>query len=232
MNVSAIVIDFSDMGKFLPWFFEGAKMTLMLSLVTVIFGTAIGFVFSLFKRSKIRPLHWVAYCYTQLIRGTPLLLQVYFIVYGLDAIGIKIPSIPGWSDSRVFIGCCLAMAINSGAYVCEIFRSGLNAVDKGQSEAARSLGLNSKLTMRYVVFPQAVRVILPSLGNEFITMIKESSIVSVVGIWDLMYTTNLVKGTTFRMFEPLIMCALVYLILTTVLTSALGLLERRMNKNA
>lgn len=237
ITLANININFSGMWEYLPWFWEGTLMTLFLSLVTVIFGTGIGFLFSLLKRSqfvifKIKIGQVIANLYTQIIRGTPLLLQVYIILYGLPAIGVKIPSIPGWDDSRVFIGCALALAINSGAYVCEIFRSGLNAVDKGQSEAARSLGLNSKQTMRFVVFPQAMRVVLPALGNEFITMIKESSIVSVVGLFDIMYTMNIIKGATLKVFEPLIISAVIYLLVTTVLTTILGQIERKMNKDA
>lgn len=231
---TSINMDFSSMTKYMPMFMEGILMTLALSLATVILGTLIGFIMSLLKRSQfnilgIKPLNILATIYTQVIRGTPVLLQVYLIVYGLPGIGIQLPKIAGWEDSRVFIGCVAALAINSGAYVCEIFRSGLAAIDKGQSEAGRSLGLSSKQTMRYIIVPQAIKVILPALGNELIMMIKESSIVSVVGLFDIMYTHNIVKGATLRTFEPLIIAGVIYLILTTILTTSLGLLERRLN---
>ncbi|SHH60006.1 polar amino acid transport system permease protein [Clostridium collagenovorans DSM 3089] len=231
---TSINMDFSSMTKYMPMFMEGILMTLALSLATVILGTLIGFIMSLLKRSQfniwgIKPLNILATIYTQVIRGTPMLLQVYLIVYGLPGIGVQLPKIAGWEDSRVFIGCVAALAINSGAYVCEIFRSGLAAIDKGQSEAGRSLGLSSKQTMRYIIVPQAIKVILPALGNELIMMIKESSIVSVVGLFDIMYTHNIVKGATLRTFEPLIIAGVIYLILTTILTTSLGLLERRLN---
>lgn len=231
---TSINMDFSSMTKYMPMFMEGILMTLALSLATVILGTLIGFIMSLLKRSQfniwgIKPLNILATIYTQVIRGTPVLLQVYLIVYGLPGIGVQLPKIAGWEDSRVFIGCVAALAINSGAYVCEIFRSGLAAIDKGQTEAGRSLGLSSKQTMRYIIVPQAIKVILPALGNELIMMIKESSIVSVVGLFDIMYTHNIVKGATLRTFEPLIIAGVIYLILTTILTTSLGLLERRLN---
>lgn len=231
---TSINMDFSSMTKYMSMFMEGVLMTLALSLATVVLGTLIGFIMSLLKRSQfniwgIKPLNILATIYTQVIRGTPVLLQVYLIVYGLPGIGVQLPKIAGWEDSRVFIGCVAALAINSGAYVCEIFRSGLAAIDKGQSEAGRSLGLSSKQTMRYIIVPQAIKVILPALGNELIMMIKESSIVSVVGLFDIMYTHNIVKGATLRTFEPLIIAGVIYLILTTILTTSLGLLERRLN---
>ena len=130
------------------------------------------------------------------------------------------------------IGAVIALAINSGAYTCEIFRSGLNSVDHGQIEAARSLGLTSRQAMFYVVIPQAIKTILPALGNEFITMIKESSMVSVIGVGDVMYQQKIVQGATYRVFEPLIMIAIIYLVLTTVLTTILGFFERRLNTDA
>lgn len=236
MNNMALVIkiDFGSMWKYMPMFMQGVWMTLALSLTTVTLGTLIGFIMSLLKRAElkmlgIRPLNLLATLYTQIIRGTPVLLQVYLIVYGLPGIGVQLPRIPGWEDSRVFIGCVIALAINSGAYVCEIFRSGIVAIDKGQAEAARSLGLTKRQTMRYVIMPQALKVILPALGNEFIMMIKESSIVSVVGLFDIMYTHNIVKGATLRTFEPLIIAGGIYFILTTILTTGLSFLEKTLN---
>ena len=140
----------------------------MFDLTTVILGTLIGFIMYLLKRAEfkllgIKPLNILSMIYTQILRGTPVLLQVYLIVYGLPRIGVQLPWIPGWEDSRVFIGCVIALAINSGAYMCEIFRSGIAAIDKGQNEAARSLGLNKRQAMRYVVMPQAIKVIFPLL---------------------------------------------------------------------
>ena len=120
------------------------------------------------------------------------------------------------------------MAINSGAYICELLRGGLDSIDKGQMEAGRSLGFSNLETMRYIIVPQAIRVVLPGLCNEFIMMIKESSIVSVVGVFDIMYTSNIVKASTYSVFEPLIIIAIIYFALTSVLTTIMSLIERKL----
>lgn len=229
--IGAVRIDMSSMIPYLSWFLEGALMTLWVSLLTVVFGSLIGFIATLAKRSRFKVLNWIATAYTQVIRGTPILLQLYIITLGLPSLGINIPDLFG-PRSGLLIGAVIALAINSGAYTCEIFRSGLNSVDNGQVEAARSLGLTSRQTMFYVIIPQAIKTILPALGNEFITMIKESSMVSVIGVGDVMYQQKIVQGATYRQFEPLIVIAIIYFIMTTVLTTILGFFERRLNRNA
>lgn len=229
--IGAVRIDMSSMIPYLSWFLEGALMTLWVSLLTVVFGSLIGFIATLAKRSRFKVLNWIATAYTQVIRGTPILLQLYIITLGLPSLGISIPDVFG-PRSGLLIGAVIALAINSGAYTCEIFRSGLNSVDNGQVEAARSLGLTSRQTMFYVIIPQAIKTILPALGNEFITMIKESSMVSVIGVGDVMYQQKIVQGATYRQFEPLIVIAIIYFVMTTVLTTILGFFERRLNRNA
>lgn len=232
MNIltTGINIDMSSMLPYMDLFFKGALLTLVLSLVTVLLGSLIGFLATLLRRSRCKILPRIAKLYVQVIRGTPILIQLMLIRYGLPEIGIHIPNLFG-IDAKI-IACILALAINSGAYVCEIFRSGLDSVDKGQVEAARSLGLSSKQAMKFVIFPQAIKTILPALGNEYITMIKESSIISYFGVFDLTYTQTIVKSLTYRTFEPLIMIAIFYFVLTTLLTTILGYFERRMNRNA
>lgn len=229
--IGAVRIDMSSMIPYLSWFLDGALMTLWVSLLTVVFGSLIGFIATLAKRSRFKVFNWVASAYTQVIRGTPILLQLYIITVGLPSLGINIPDLFG-PRSGLLIGAVIALAINSGAYTCEIFRSGLNSVDNGQVEAARSLGLTSRQTMFYVIIPQAIKTILPALGNEFITMIKESSMVSVIGVGDVMYQQKIVQGATYRQFEPLIVIAIIYFVMTTVLTTILGFFERRLNRNA
>ncbi len=231
MHICAIKIDMSSMVPYLSWFLDGALLTIGISFVTVILGCLFGFIATLAKRSRFKIFNWLATAYTQVIRGTPILLQVYLWTLGFPQIGIKIPDLLG-ARSGLMITVVIALAINSGAYVCEIFRSGLNAVDVGQNEAARSLGLNAHQTMRYVILPQAIKTILPALGNEFIMMIKESSMVSVVGVADVMYQQKIIQGATYRVLEPLIIIGIIYFILTTLLTSLLHLLERRLNKDA
>ncbi|HHV41824.1 MAG TPA: amino acid ABC transporter permease [Clostridiaceae bacterium] len=229
---ASIVIDFSRMVKWIPTFMEGVGVTIVLSLVTVALGSILGLVVTLIRRSRFTALSMLAKFYTLFIRGTPLLAQLYIWLYGLPIIGIVIPPLPINSSvfgTREFSTAVIALGINSSAYVAEILRGGLDAIDKGQSEAARSLGLSSRQTMQHIVIPQAIRVILPGLGNEFIQMIKESSIVSTVGIFDVMYTSNIVKAGNYLVFEPLIVIALIYLILTSVLTFLQRQLERKLN---
>lgn len=232
MLLGAITINLETMIPYWSWFLDGAITTVLLSLVTVISGTIIGFVLTLMKRSSFKPLNFLGNLYTTVIRGTPVLLQLVIIVFGLPSIGLKIPDILGIARSGTYLAAVLALSINSGAYICEIFRAGLNSVDVGQSEAARSLGLSSQQTMRKIIVPQAVKTILPSLVNEFIMMIKETSLVSTLGIADLMYTRNTIQGATYRIFEPLIVIAIIYLVLTMMLTSVSGVIERKLNKDA
>ena len=228
----AITLDFSSMMPYMSQFFQGTLMTLEISVITVFFGCILGFIATLGKRSRFKVFNILASVYTQVIRGTPILLQLFLIRYGLPQIGLATPAIPGLDPDGKLTACIIALAINSGAYVCEIFRSGLDSVDKGQSEAARSLGLNSKQTMRFVILPQAIKTILPTLGNEFIMMIKESSLVSTLGVFDVMYTQKIVTAITYKQLEPLIVIALIYLVITVVLTWLLGILERKLNKDA
>ena len=227
-----IVIDFGKMTKWIPTFIDGTIVTIVLSLMTVFFGSIIGLLATLLQQSPNKLLKGIAATYTQVIRGTPLLIQLYFWLYGLPLIGITIPAMPFLGDiygSREFLTAIVALSINSGAYICELLRGGLDAIDKGQMEAGRSLGLSRRQTMRSVIIPQAIRVILPGLGNEFIAMIKESSIVSVVGIFDVMYTTTIVKASTYSIFEPLIIVAIIYFFLTFTLTALMKQLEKRLS---
>lgn len=226
-------MNFSFLTKYWRFYIEGAKNTLLLALFAVVLGTTIGLFLSLLKTSRYKPLRIVASAYIEFIRGTPLLVQLFIVYYGLQTIGLRFPDIPlmnkilgiNFSD---FMSGVITLGINSGAYVGEIFRAGIQAVDKGQTEAGRSLGLSGWMTMRYIVIPQAIRNILPALGNEFIVVIKESSIVSIIGIADLMYKADTVRGNTFLPFEPLIIAALMYFMMTFPLSKLMGALEKRM----
>ena len=210
-------------------FFKGLLMTLFLSFASVLLGIIIGFLITLGRMSKNKILSYSAKFYTDFIRGTPILVQVFLFYFGLPQIGIPIPEIPGIPGSREVITGIVAISLNSSAYISEIYRSGLQSIDKGQIEAARSLGLSSSKTMRFVTVPQAVRRILPALFNEFITVTKESSIVSIVGLRDLMYVSSLVKAATYSAFESLIVIAVIYFILTSILTKILSVMERKLN---
>ena len=222
-------MDFSFMSRYGFFFIEGAKNTIILAALTVLFGFIIGILLALMRLAKNPVLKAVSAAYIEFIRGTPLLVQVYLIVYGLPSLGIVIPDFPLLGDDFPrFIGAVVALSINSGAYVAEIIRAGIQAVDKGQMEAARSLGMPHWLAMRHIILPQAFKNILPALGNEFIVVIKESSIVSVIGIGEIMFKANAIRGKTFLAFEPLIVAALIYFTLTFSLSKLLGVAERRM----
>ncbi|HKL87082.1 MAG TPA: amino acid ABC transporter permease [Treponemataceae bacterium] len=226
-------MNFHFLTKYWSYYLIGAKNTILLALLAVVIGVLIGMILAIFRVGKNRPLQFLATAYVEFIRGTPLLVQLFIIYYGLQAIGIRFPDIPFLSkilgiNFADFMAGVITMGINSGAYVCEIFRSGIQSIDKGQSEAARSLGLSYPKTLLYIVIPQAIRNVLPTLGNEFVVVIKESSIVSIIGIADLMYKANTVRGNTFQPFEPLLVVALVYFILTFPLSKLLARIERRM----
>ncbi|WNF89994.1 amino acid ABC transporter permease [Vagococcus fluvialis] len=232
MFLLGVAMDFGKMIKWIPTFIDGMIVTVVLSLMTVFLGSILGLVATFLQQSQKKSLKAVANIYTQIIRGTPLLVQLYIWLYGLPLIGISLPILPFLGDvygSREFFTAVVALSINSGAYICELLRGGLESIGKGQMEAGRSLGLSRKETMKSVIIPQAIRVVLPGLGNEFIAMIKESSIVSVVGIFDVMYTSNIVKAATYSIFEPLIIVAIIYFFLTYSLTGIMKQLEKRLS---
>ena len=212
-------MDFSFLSKYYMFFINGAKTTVFLSLFTVLLGVVFGTLLALMRLSKSKILKFISSSYIEIVRGTPLLLQLYIVYYGLPVIGVELPS---------FIAGIVSLSLNSAAYVAEIVRAGIQAVDKGQMEAARSLGMSHSMAMKHIIVPQAIKNILPALGNEFIVVIKESSIVSIIGIKDLMYNADTVKGNTFQPFEPLIAAAVIYFILTFTLSKLLGVAERRM----
>lgn len=235
MIYSAINIDFSKIWQWMPTFLDGTIVTIVLSLTTVLLGSLIGLFVVMMKISENKVLKGIANLYTNIIRGTPMLLQLFLWLYGLPMIGITFSGIGflgGTYGSREFITAVVALGINSGAYISEVLRGGLEAVDKGQVEAGRALGLSKSETMSSIIIPQAIRTVLPGLGNEFITMIKESSIVSTVGVFDVMYTSNIVKASTYSIFEPLIVVGVIYFILTYSLSYLMKKLEKRLNTYA
>lgn len=208
-------MNFSFLPNYYKFFISGTGYTLLLSALTVVFGLLGGLALALMKTSNNKILKAIAVSYIEFIRGTPLLIQLYIVYYGI-------------MDIPMLAAGVVAMSINSSAYIAEIIRAGINAVDKGQTEAARSLGLTKWLTFKEIIIPQAMKNILPALGNEFIVLIKESAIVSVIGIHDLMYNTDTVRGITFIAFEPLVIAALIYFVLTFTLSKVLGKIERRL----
>lgn len=205
----------------LPVFMQGAVVTVQLAAWTVAGGSLLGIVVALLRLSRVRILRAISGAYVEFLRGTPLLVQVLIFYYGLPQLGVRLP--------RMTAG-ILALIINSGAYMAEIVRSGIQAIDAGQDEAARSLGMTSMQTMLYVILPQALKNILPAVGNEFVVIIKESSILYTIGIYELTYQANKLASTNFRYLETLTISALIYFVLTFTTSRVLGMLERRMQR--
>ena len=214
--------------KYHKFFLEGCKNTLILALFSVLIGTLGGTLLSLCRMSKLKPLKYIAVAIVEFVRGTPLMVQLMFIFYGLPMIGVTFPDISFIPNFSRFMAGVVAMSLNSSAYVSEIIRSGIQAVDPGQMEAARSIGFTYGESMRKVILPQAVKNILPALGNEFVTVIKESSIVSVIGIADLMFRTNDVIAVTYRSLQALLIAALLYFVMTFITGRLVSLAERKM----
>lgn len=218
-------IEFGPVFEFLPSFGKGILVTLGFALFTIVVGTILGFFLFLLRNSKIKVLSYFAKAYISLIRGTPLLIQLFLFAYSLPNI------IPGFNLGENISG-LLALALNSSAYVAEIIRSGVQAVDEGQMEAAQALGFSRRYAMWHIIFPQAIKNVIPSLGNEFVTIVKESSIVSVIGIYDITRVADLVKASTLRVFEAILFAALLYFVITSSLTFLIQKLENRMMKYA
>ncbi len=212
---------FTIIERFPGLFLKGAAYTLLLSLITVFLGTVLGSLVALLRRSKIAPFRWFAIAYTEIIRGTPLLLQLYIFAFLLPAL------VPALKNAN-FFNVTVALVLNSAGYVSEVIRAGIQAVDNGQTEAARSLGLGSRQTMTHIVFPQAIKNILPALCNEFVTIIKETSLAATFFVGDLMTAYNNIKGIMFLVLEPLIVIGIIYFILTFTLSKAVAVLERRL----
>ncbi len=208
---------------------KGAPVTLSVSAVAVIAGLVLGLVVAICKRSKFKVLRGIATVYVDILRGTPLLVQVLILAYGVPQIISAIFDVQFNWGNFIWVG-FIACGINSSAYMAEIIRSGLQAIDKGQTEAARSLGLSNFQTMRYIIIPQAFKIIVPAMGNEFITLIKETSILSVVGIRDITRMGTLWASQSFLSFQAYIGVAIVYLFMTLTLSRVVAYIERRMGQ--
>ena len=217
--------------KYMDMFLEGLVCTVSLSAMTVLFGFMLALVLALMRMAKFKPLNWVAATYVEIFRATPLLVQL-FIVYHVLLAGLDLPTwkIFGFIRFERFIPGVIALSLNSGAYLSEIIRSGIQSIDGGQTEAARSLGMTPWQNMQYIVLPQAIKNILPAIANEFVTIIKESSICYTIGVQEIMSAVANVKGATFSIGEPLIIAACVYFCLTFPTSKVIAYFERRMSR--
>lgn len=211
--------DQSFFEEYYPYYLSGTGYTILLAIVGVIFGIILGTIFALMKLSSIKILRALASIYIEYVRGTPLLVQIFIVYFGTGILGL---------DLSRFVAGCIALSLNSAAYVAEIIRAGINGVNKGQMEAARSLGMDRTKAMRYIIFPQAIKNISPALGNEFVTVIKESSVISVIGVSELIFQAGNVQGASFKPFLPYLIVSLIYFVLTFTLSRLLGVAERRM----
>jgi glutamine transport system permease protein len=209
-----------------PFLVQGAKITLEFTVVSVFFGMILGLIFALGKLAQNRPIKYLASAYVDFFRGTPLLIQIFLIYFGVPQLfTFTLP------DNYQYIAGAIALSLNCGAYTAEIFRSGIQSIDYGQTEAARSLGMSHFQSMRYIILPQAFKVVVPPLGNEFIAMLKDSSLLAIIAIEELMYTGKIIVGRTFQPMPVYLMVALVYLVMTMVLSTLVNYTEKRLGKS-
>ncbi|MFT8322454.1 MAG: amino acid ABC transporter permease [Bacillus sp. (in: firmicutes)] len=207
----------------LPFLLQGITVTLKIVFIAGILGFVLGIILSVLKISKLPLLSWIADVYTSIFRGTPLVLQLMLIYYGTPQItGIEIaPS----------VAAILSFGLNSAAYISEIIRAGILAVDKGQNEAAMALGVSKKQAMFDLILPQALKNIFPALINEAVSLTKESAIVTVIGVTDIMRRAYIMGGEQYSYLEPLILAGIIYYILVMLLTMLAKVLERRMRRS-
>lgn len=216
-------LDFSAITPSIPYILKGLEVTLKIVAASAVIGFILGTLLALCKIARIRVLNIAADIYTSIFRGTPLVLQLMIIYFGVpQMMGYEIPA---------FLAAVLAFSLNSGAYMSEVIRAGIQAVDKGQTEAAMALGIPYSKMMRNIIFPQALKNILPALVNEFATLTKESAVVTVIGATDLMRRAYIVGGETFKYLEPLLFVGLIYYILVIILTLVGKAIEGRMKKS-
>lgn len=212
------MIDLSLIVISLPSLLKGALVTLQIASLAAILGLVVGTALSFAEQSKITALRFFAVGYITVFRGTPMLVQILFVYYVLPEFHINLPP---------FLAASVAMGLNSGAYISQAIRSGINAVCKGQIDAAQTLGLSPLKTLRFIVLPQAFQVTLPSLCNELVTLIKDSSLASIIGVLELSKEASIIRSRTYDAFSILLASALIYLILTTFVSYFVKKLEKK-----
>ncbi|WP_294182967.1 amino acid ABC transporter permease [uncultured Clostridium sp.] len=203
----------------LPVLLKGSVMTMELTVITLILGTFLGILLALLKLSKNIVLKSLSGFYTWVFRGTPLLLQLFFFYYGLPFVGIELTP---------FSAAILGLSLNCGAYMAEIIRGGIQSVNKGQFEAAKALGFSYGETMRKIILPQTWKLIIPPVGNEFISILKDTSLVSTIAMVELMRSAQQIYASSFDPISVFLTAAVLYLIMTTVFTTVFGIFERKL----
>ena len=243
--------------RYAELFKEGLIVTVLLAFFTVIFGFILGIILAIMRMSDVHPLRFLGYTkdgkirdnrflqtlskfnpvsliatvYVEVIRSTPVIVQIMLIYHGIFGL-IELPSITffGFLRFERFFPGVVALGINSGAYLCEIIRSGIQSIDGGQMEAARSLGMTKTQTMQHIILPQAIKNILPAIANEFVVIIKESSICYTIGVQDLMFAVTAVQGANYIVMEPLLVATAVYFCLCFPTSKLIAYFERRMSR--
>lgn len=211
-------IDFIE--NILPVLLKGSVMTVELTVITIILGSMLGILLALLRLSHNLVLKNVSNFYTWIFRGTPLLLQLFFFYYGLPFAGIELTP---------FTAAVIGLALNCGAYMAEIIRGGIQSIDKGQFEAAKALGFSYTQTMRRIILPQTFKVIIPPVGNEFISILKDTSLVSTIAMVELMRSAQQIYATSFDPISVFLTAAVLYLIMTTVFTTVFGMIEKKLS---
>ncbi|SEP76887.1 L-cystine ABC transporter membrane protein /Diaminopimelate ABC transporter membrane protein [Faunimonas pinastri] len=206
-----------------PFLLKGAIYTVGLSIGGMVFGLLIGFALALMRLSRVWPLIWIARIYVSFIRGTPLLVQLFLIYYGLPAFGVRLDPI-----SSALIG----FSLNMGAYTSEILRAAIGSIDRGQWEAAYSIGMTSAQAMRRIVLPQAARVALPPLGNSFISLVKDTSLAATIQVPELFREAQLITARTFQVFTMYLSAAFLYWVLSSLLAWVQSALEARAGRHS
>lgn len=224
-------MNFDFLPKYLPYFNDGMLVTILISAFVVLIGTLLGIVTALGKLSKVAPVRWLANIYIELFRGTPMLVQIMlgFALLGNSSFPTFQVGILQQDLGRLLPG-ILVLALNSGAYMAEIVRAGIEAVPAGQREAAYSLGIRPTQTMLTVILPQAIRNILPAVGNEFVTIIKDSSLLYTIGVMEVFNGAQTVVNLTYQTISPMLFVAFYYFVVTFVVSRLLSLLEKKFGK--
>jgi aspartate/glutamate/glutamine transport system permease protein len=216
------MIDFSILVDNLDTYLEGFKNTIFASLIGLVGSFIIGVIVAVMRIAPIKPLNWIGTAYVEFIRNIPLLIIAFFFYVGLPAVGVTLTG---------FVAGTIALSIYTASFIAEAIRAGIQSVPKGQMEAARSSGLTYIQAMRTIILPQAIKIVIPPIGNQFINLVKNSSILGIIAGLDLMYFGDIVSSTTFVTFDVYIFVALFYLVLTIPLSFGVGYLEKRLARS-
>lgn len=217
-----MLLDFGMMGKYMPYLFRSLQVTLQLTAASLLLGILLAIPLSLIKLSRFRVVRAVGTFYTSIFRGVPLLVQIFIVYFGLPQFGLTMDA---------FQAGCVTFALNSAAYISESLRGGIMAVDAGQREAAMALGISYGKTMKDIIFPQAIKSVMPSLVNEFIGLLKNTTLISTIGLVDVLRAAQMIVSDTFRAFEPLLTAAVFYYVMVMAISFLGKKLEKWVNKS-